>query len=208
MKNTDGIIFDLDGTLWDSTEPISRIWTSIINQYPEINRKITVKDLKSVMGKTLEEIGAIFFPEQSKETQKKLMDECCEKQCPILEKEGGILYPNVKETLEYLSSKYKLFIVSNCQNGYIPAFMKAHNLKAYFTDFECPGATGLSKGENNKIIIKRNKLNSPVYVGDTQGDADSAKFAEIPFVYAKYGFGQVKSPDYVIDTFSDLMKLF
>lgn len=207
-QTPDSIIFDLDGTLWDATEPISRVWTTVISSYPEIKRKITVNELKSVMGKTLEEIGEIFFPNQTKQMQKKLMDECCEKQCPVLEKEGGKLYPLVPETLKYLSSKYKLFIVSNCQNGYIPAFLKAHNLKKYFTDFECPGATGLSKGENNKIIIERNNLKSPVYVGDTEGDFRSAKFAKIPFVFAEYGFGKVSNPDYTIKTFSDLEKIF
>lgn len=204
----DSIIFDLDGTLWNATEQLSKIWSSVVSKYPEIKREITVTELESVMGKTLEEIGEKFFPRQTKEMQKKIVLECCEKQCPILEKDGGKLYPLVPETLKYLSKKYGLFIVSNCQNGYIPAFLKAHNLKEYFTDFECPGATGLSKGENINLIIKRNNLKSPVYVGDTNGDFLSAKFAKIPFVFASYGFGKVSSPNYTIKTFSDLQKIF
>ncbi len=204
----DSIIFDLDGTLWDATEPLSRIWTSVVSAHNEIKREITVKELQSVMGKTLEEIGEIFFPEQTKQMQKKIVLECCQKQCPILEKEGGKLYPLVPETIKYLSKKYKLFIVSNCQNGYIPAFLTAHKLKEYFTDFECPGTTGLSKGENNKLIIQRNNLKSPVYVGDTESDFLSAKFAKIPFVFASYGFGKVSSPNFTIKTFSDLQKIF
>ena len=56
---------------------------------------------------------------------------------------------------------YKLFIVSNCQDGYIECFFKAHKLDKYFTDYECPGRTGLSKGENNKLIIERNNLKNP-----------------------------------------------
>ena len=39
----------------------------------------------------------------------------------------------------------------------------------YFEDFECAGNTGKPKGENNKLVIERNNLKSPVYVGDTQG---------------------------------------
>lgn len=37
-------------------------------------------------------------------------------------------------------------------------FFKAHKLDKYFTDYECPGRTGLSKGENNKLVIERNNL--------------------------------------------------
>ncbi len=77
----------------------------------------------------------------------------------------------------------------------------------YFDDIECFGATGLSKGENNKLIIERNNIISSVYVGDTQGDADSATVAGIPFVYARYGFGDVEKYDYVIDKISDMIKI-
>ena len=204
----DSFIFDLDGTLWNATVPICKVWNSVIKEYPETKRVITVNDLENVMGKTLEEIGEIFFPELSIDVRQELMDKCCERQCPLLEKEGGKLYNGVSETLKDLSQKYRLFIVSNCQNGYIPAFIKAHNFEKYFTEFECPGRTGLSKGENNKLIIKRNNLKYPIYVGDTNGDFESAKFAGIPFIFASYGFGTVNDSDYVINEFCELKKLF
>ena len=114
---------------------------------------------------------------------------------------------NIKDTLKELSKNHKLFIVSNCQDGYIECFFKAHKLDKYFTDYECPGRTGLSKGENNKLIIERNNLKNPVYVGDTEGDAESAKAAGIPFVFAKYGFGNVKEYQYAINKFEDLSTL-
>lgn len=56
--------------------------------------------------------------------------------------------------------------------------------------------------------MKRNKLKSPVYVGDTQGDFQAAQYAGIPFVYASYGFGEVEAPDYTIGTFQELKELF
>ena len=47
----DGIIFDLDGTLWDSTAEVAKTWSTIISEY-NINRKeVTVEDLKPCMGK-------------------------------------------------------------------------------------------------------------------------------------------------------------
>ena len=38
----------------------------------------------------------------------------------------------------------------------------------------------------------KNNIKSAAYVGDTQGDADAASFAGIDFIFAQYGFGDVK----------------
>lgn len=203
----DSIIFDLDGTLWDSTEGVSKTWSLVLNKYDYERKEVTVEDLHSCMGKQLDEIGKILFPTLDSAIRKKLMDECCALENDYLGEHGGILYEKVEETLRELSKKYKLFVVSNCQDGYIECFFKAHKLDKYFTDYECPGRTGLSKGENNKLVIERNNLKNPVYVGDTEGDAESARVAGIPFVFAKYGFGSVEEYQYVINKFEDLSTL-
>ena len=71
----------------------------------------------------------------------------------------------------------------------------------------CPGRTGLTKGENIKLVIKRNNLKNPIYVGDTQGDANAAKFAGVPFIFAEYGFGEVEEYNESIKSFNELLKL-
>ncbi|HOO27792.1 MAG TPA: HAD-IA family hydrolase, partial [Lachnospiraceae bacterium] len=125
----------------------------------------------------------------------------------FLEKEAGVLYPKLAETLAALAKRYPLFIVSNCQAGYIELFLKKTGFGEYFRDFTCPGDTGEMKAENIMLIAKRNKLNAPVYVGDTQLDADACAQAGVRMVYASYGFGIVKCPDYVINTPSELLGL-
>ena len=148
------------------------------------------------------------MPHLDEETRQNIIDACSEEEHRCLRRTPGTLYPELETTLAALSSRYPLFIVSNCEAGYIETFLEVTGLGKYFTDFECPGNTGLVKGPNNKLIIKRNHLSSPVYVGDTQGDKDSAVYAGIPFCYASYGFGSVDTWDYKIETFSDLLKLF
>lgn len=182
----------LDGTLWNAIEGVCGAWKTILVNYPNITKIVTPKDMEGCMGFPINEIGKKLFLDLDEDFQMKLMKECCETEQVYLGEHGGMLFPKLEETLKKLSEKYKLFIVSNCQDGYIQCFFKAHKLNKYFTDFECSGATGLSKGENNKIIMERNELKSPIYVGDTNGDAESAKLAEIPFVYARYGFGNVE----------------
>lgn len=122
--------------------------------------------------------------------------------------QGGNIYHNAEDVLNVLSKKYKLYIVSNCQDGYIESFYEFHNVEKYFLDYENPGRTGLSKGENINLVIERNNLSNPIYVGDTEGDLNASRYAGIPFVYAKYGFGKVSEYDEVIERFDDLVTLF
>ena len=201
----DSIIFDLDGTLWDSSENVLMIWNQVIKKYNE--NAISKEQLDSCMGLQIREIGQKLFPDLEADKQQKILKECHEIECPYLAEHGAILYENVEDVLTELANKYKLFIVSNCQSGYIEAFFQAHKLEKYFIDYEHPGRTGLSKGENIKLIIERNKLKNPIYVGDTQGDLNGARFAGIPFVYASYGFGNVSEYDYSIQSFSELLTL-
>ncbi len=203
----DSIIFDLDGTLWDSTDVVLVAWNEVVKKYKEIENLITKEDLKSIMGLQVKEIGKKLFPSVGEDVQQKILKEGCEIECEYIENQGGALYPHLEEVLRTLSQKYKLFIVSNCQCGYIEAFFKFHKVEKYFIDFENPGRTGLSKGENIQLIMERNNLKDPIYVGDTEGDLKAARYASIPFVYARYGFGKVVGSDYTIDRLDELLKL-
>lgn len=205
--NIDSIMFDLDGTLWDSTEVVLKAWDTVISQTKEVKAPVTIEQLQSIMGLQLPQIADKLFPYLYRKNGLKILRNCCSIECERLRKEGGKLFDKLEETLEKLSENHELFIVSNCQCGYIDAFLEYHKLGKYFKDFECAGNTGLLKGENIKKLIEKHKLKNPIYVGDTQGDCDGAKLAGIPFVYAAYGFGQVDTYDYVINDFTELLKL-
>jgi phosphoglycolate phosphatase len=204
----DSIIFDLDGTIWDPIDTVLDAWNSRIKEHEQIKRELTRTDFESTMGLQMHEISVKLFPDLNEDIRAQVIKECCDAEQGYLKKHGGNLYPHVEDVLKKLSKKYKLYIVSNCQDGYIESFYEFHKLEKYFLDYENPGRTGLSKGENIKLIIQRNNLSDPVYVGDTEGDLKAAKYAGVPFVYAKYGFGQVNDYDDSIDKFDDLVKLY
>ena len=134
------------------------------------------------------------------------MDDICIGEVTYLRENGGLLFPDVEETLKELSINYDLFIVSNCQDGYADAFMDYHGLRKYFKDYETNGKTKLSKTENIKLILDRNNLKEAVYIGDTTGDEISARLTGISFIHAAYCFGKVISPDLVVNSLKDLVK--
>ena len=207
LETVDSIIFDLDGTLWDSTNEVVTSWNLVMNKYDTVKKEITLDELKGYMGLPLDEIRKKMLPHMSENEAKSIMKECCEIEHKYLARYGARLYNKLEDILKELSKKYKLFIVSNCQDGYIETFLDYNNFHKYFDDFECPGKSNLLKAENIKLIIERNNLKHPIYVGDTQTDFDAAKKAGIPFVFAKYGFGNVNEYEYFIDKFEDLLAL-
>lgn len=204
----DSIIFDLDGTIWDPIDTVLLAWNSYLKEHPQVHRELTRKDFEGTMGLQMQEIGLKLFPYLSEDVREQVIRSCCEVEEDYLEKHGGSLFPQVETVLRNLSNAYKLYIVSNCQDGYIESFYAYHKLEKYFQDFENPGRTGLSKGENIQLIVERNQLTSPIYVGDTEGDRKAARYARIPFIYAQYGFGEVSESDDVIRAFSELSKFY
>ena len=59
----DSIIFDVDGTLWDSTDVVAKAWTDYLRQKEQIDLTITAGQLKTLFGKPLAEIAALVFPQ-------------------------------------------------------------------------------------------------------------------------------------------------
>lgn len=198
------VIFDLDGTLWDSSRSCTEAWNIIFGKYSDIDRRITLSDMHSYMGKTLDRIAQLALPEVQEPLRTEIMNECVRFEQGYIAEHGGILYPKLRETLELLRRDYLLIIVSNCQDGYIQCFLDYSGLWELFGDFESAGGTGLTKGENIRLVIERNSVDKAVYVGDTQGDLDSADFAGIPFIRAAYGFGSMNKAVPEIRSLPDL----
>ncbi len=205
----DSIIFDVDGTLWDTTHVVADAWNEVVRSETSLDLSITPQKLKTLFGKTMPDIAAILFPEEPKENQLRLIDLCCQREEEALRKKSGALYPQLESVLTQLAAPLPLFLVSNCQAGYIETFLDCTGFAPYITDHLCPGDTGEGKAENIREIIRRHHLKSPVYVGDTDGDYQAVKSAgdSIPFIFASYGFGFVENPDYVITCPADLLSL-
>ncbi len=198
-----GILFDLDGTLWDSSENVVIAWNRAFEKRGN-PRRITNEDMRGFMGKQLIDIARLMFPNESDSALESILDECSNEELAYLEAHGGVLFPRLEETLKELKKSYFLGIVSNCQSGYIEVFLKYYGFEKYFDDIECSGDTGLPKGDNIALVVKRNKLEGAIYIGDTAGDCDAADAAGVPFVHAAYGFGKPKRETMRLEAIEEL----
>lgn len=202
-----GLIFDMDGTLWDSSENVAASWTEKLKELGYQRPAITKQDIMNVMGLTMDRIADIIFADLPQHERIKLLDSCCVYENEYLRRHGGVLYPELEETIQRLNKTYPLFIVSNCQKGYIEAFFDYYGFAEYFNDIECYGNNLKVKADNIALIAERNGLDRAFYIGDIQGDYDAATKAGYDFIHAAYGFGTIKQTVPELLQFSDLPEL-
>lgn len=201
-----GIIFDLDGTLWDATENIAKSWNDILKKRG-YNLTLTKRQIAKECGKTMKDIADSIFSMIDVPERYALLKECLEYENSYLEEHGGELYDGVEEVFLKLNEKYQVYIVSNCQLDYVKCFLEYFDFKKYIPDYEEAGRTGKLKADNIKLVIKRNHLDKAFYIGDTLGDMNAADEAGVPFIHAAYGFGTVPDNRTNINDIRDLPQL-
>jgi len=203
----DSLIFDMDGTLWDAVDTYAHCWTEVLRQNG-INKVFTKQDIQGYMGMELKQIYRELFPDAPDELMEKIYNDIIAKEEELIPQMGGKLYPDVMEGLQVLSKKYKLFMLSNCQAGVIRDFMNYTGTKALFTDYIEYGSNFEPKHINMKILIEKHRLQSPVYIGDTDSDGKQTRLAGIPFAFVSWGFGHTDSYNFRFKTMKDLTSYF
>ncbi|MCR5416454.1 MAG: HAD-IA family hydrolase [Pseudobutyrivibrio sp.] len=187
--NTDGIIFDMDGTIWDNIPVFAASWTRAAKEMG-YDVEFTPEKLMGLFGKTMTDIADASIPDPDPAKRYKTL-ELCEKyeMADLAISDADTTYPGLENVLEDLSKRTKLYIVSNCQSGYIETYLDRTGHGKYFTDFICYGDNGLGKADNIKGLVAKNNIKHPVYIGDIQGDKDACDVAGVDFIWAAYGYG-------------------
>lgn len=206
----ESIIFDVDGTLWDSRALLAGAYNEQLRQEGITELQVTPQILKPLFGKTMTLLADGLFRDYVPAPERyALMDRCIVRMDEHLEKYASpaIGYPGLRETMEALAKNHRLFIVSNGQKGYPQMAAKKLELADLMTGYLSFGDTGLSKGQTLKILMQQHGIESAVYVGDTQGDLEACREAGIPFIWTSYGFGTPDSYWAKADSFPELLKL-
>ena len=204
--NYETLIFDIDGTLWDSRQLVAEGYNIQLEKEGLQHLAVTAEDLRPLFGKVMTEIADTILASIDPSERYELMERCMKTENDYLfANECRIGYPKVKETLEALSKKYRLFIVSNSQCGYPELCIEKLGLTDYIEGHMCFGDTGTSKGQTILTLIKKHNIGSCIYIGDTQGDLEACREAGIPFIFCAYGLGKAESWDAKIDSIEELL---
>ena len=204
----ESLIFDIDGTLWDSRALVAEGYNIQLKAEGLDHLCVTAEDLKPLFGKVMTEIADAILATIPVEERYALMDRCMKTENDYLfENECKIGYPKVKETMAELAKNHRLFIVSNAQCGYPELCIDKLGLNEYIQGHMCFGDTGTSKGKTIRTLMVKHNIENCIYIGDTQGDYEATVEAEIPFLWCAYGFGSPEGYEAKIDTFEDLLKL-
>ncbi len=202
--NTDALIFDMDGTLWDAVDTYAEIWNMAFER-EGIEQRITRNDLLALIGTPIDDIIRHFVPADQVEHLLQVIAGLVVTELPRL---GGRLYEGVQEGIATLAQHYQIFMLSNCDELELPIFVRYAGIEPYITDTLAYGNTHLRKADNMRLLAEKYHLQHPVYVGDTDSDCSEAHRAGVPFVWMSYGFGTTDRAQLQFDNFSDMVNHF
>jgi phosphoglycolate phosphatase len=148
----DSVIFDLDGTLWSCVDTCIEAWNQVL--VAKGIDVVTKQQLQSVMGLQHDKLAEKLFPFLMDSEKLEVIEEIYKIEVALIRKRGGKLFKNTVPVLNNLAKIYPLFIVSNCQKGYIEAFLDYYKVNALITDYESSGNTGRGKAYNIKLVIE------------------------------------------------------
>ena len=204
----ESLIFDIDGTLWDSRALVAEGYNIQLEKEGLSHLAVNAELFRPLFGKVMTELADIIFPSIPAPERYALMERCMDTENKYLKANPcRIGYPAVRETMETLSKTHRLFIVSNSQKGYPELCIEKLGLAPFIQGHLCFGDTGTSKGKTIRALMRKYDITDCAYIGDTQGDYEATLEAGVPFIWAAYGFGTPDRFDYKIDSFAELLNL-
>ena len=204
----ESLIFDIDGTLWDSRALVAEGYNLQLRDEGLERYCVDAARLRPLFGKVMSAIADALFPDMPPQVRYPLMERCMARENRYLEEnECRIGYAGIAETLCTLSKTHRLFIVSNSQQGYPELCIQKLGLGQWIGGHLCFGDTGTGKGKTIRTLMNRYGITSCAYIGDTQGDYEATVEAGVPFIWAAYGFDTPSGYALKIDSPTDLLKL-
>ena len=212
MENKKYILFDLDGTIIEPKEGITKSIAYALDHF-----NIHIEDLDSLCKYIGPPFREIFMEDYgfSREEVEKVLGKYRERfsKFGVYENE---LYPGMENLLKNLKYK-KLIIATSKPTIFAEKILDYHNVKQYFHFIggcELNGERS-TKGEVIKYVLDYNQISSKdevVMIGDRKYDVFGAKENDIESIGVLYGYGGFEElsgagADYLAETVEDLLKM-
>jgi len=203
------LIFDLDGTLIDSTPGIA---ASLIAAFLSIGREMPKAELRHLIGPPIRVIAQHLDPSLS------------ENDISIVEREyraeydadgwrKTVLFDGVAETLKAMHSrKQDLFIVTNKPRIPTEKILSHFGLFNIFEEILTRDTSNVAPQTKVGMVADLlgrhgRKPGEWVMIGDTNEDKEAANSNGLQFIHARYGYGVLAAENNSIENFSELTTL-
>lgn len=208
------VIFDLDGTLVDSSMDITNALNYAAAPYGL--RKLTNQDTIRMVGegitrlieKMLASSGIQSTPQMQADIARRFLEYYS---AHLLDNTGE--YPDVRETLKKLSA-YKKAVISNKRESLSKMTLDGLKLSGYFDLVVGSDTTPERKPSPVPIFRALSELNvsaeETVIVGDSNFDIDAGRAAGVETIAVTYGYRPrevIGHADYIIDRLGELAPL-
>lgn len=213
------IIFDLDGTLVDSSVDITNALNYAVEPYGirPLKAEDTIKMVGEGISRLIEKLIAGSFTGSVAGLEPAFMKEALTER--FLEHytahiiDNTRAYPGVRATLERLSG-YKKAVISNKREALSRKTLEGLKLMRFFDYVVGSDTTPEKKPSPVPVLKVLNKLSvipeEAVIVGDSNYDVDAGKAAGVTTVAVTYGYKPVemiRHADYIIDSMGGLLAL-
>jgi phosphoglycolate phosphatase len=204
------IIFDLDGTLIDSSQDIC----NAINYATDGAgfRPVDVPETITLIGEGISRLFEKLIEKQKIPADKDRLVERFMEHYSAHFLDNTYLYPGVKETLDSLS-RYRKVVITNKRQSASAKILEALAVAKYFHLIVGSDTAPEKKPSPVPIFYALSKFDikpdAAVIVGDSNYDVEAGKAAGIGTIAVTYGYrprSVLQDADYLIDSISDLPK--
>lgn len=221
FKDKELIIFDFDGTLINSIPDLATAVNKMLTHFDlpvidiELIASFVGNGAATLVKRALElalqerELTDDFFAKAFAFYLSAYKDVSCQ---------NTFTYPGVVDTLRYLDQKgYKMVICTNKPFRYIESILDFLSIKQYFKIWIGEDSIPEKKPDAAPLLYLANAMNTTIeksiMVGDSKNDILAAHNAAMDSIGVTYGYNYNENiadyrPGLILDSFSDLQKLF
>lgn len=201
------IIFDMDGTLCDSsrtiTESINYVRSGLDLEPLSVERVVCY-----INDPAIELSKALYGTDEFKKENREVFIEHYTKNCT----NGLVLYEGIRSLLEDLYSEFDMAVATNASDFFALSMLEYLDVKRFFK--KIIGANIVKgDGKPSPVMIEAIlsefgcKADKSVLVGDSLKDQMAASNADIDFIHVKWGFGEYKEPFYAASNTKELFHI-
>ena len=206
------VAFDNDGTLYPAGAEVCR---SVLNAHRSYVREHgldiptpAIEWVQARIGAAAAEFYEMMMPGQPRSVVDDFEEYCLHHEKNAID-ERPALYDGARDLLAELKSAGRiLLLVSNGSPRYLKHIWQAAGYGEFFSQMYPYGPPDFgTKGERLKLAHEDWGGGRAVMIGDRHSDWEAAKFAGLPFIGCRYGYGEeseLKDADHVVDRVEEL----